>query len=115
MKRVVILGLFFLGVLGIVYSLFITGQNHTLIINNRFKEKGLSKNIVFQIEGYKDKKVRKNKKAIMNIKGKNKEFIIKIDNKEYTGKLNFKINKGGELSIEEYLKKNSYFKDINQY
>ncbi|WP_297406177.1 DUF6672 family protein [uncultured Cetobacterium sp.] len=115
MKRIVILGLFFLGVLGIVYSLFVTGQNHTLIINNRFNEKGLSKNIVFQIEGYKDKKVRKNKKAIMNIKGKNKSFTLRIGDKKYIGKLKFSLNKGGELSIEKYLNDEIYFKDINQY
>lgn len=115
MKRIVILGLFFLGVLGIVYSLFVTGQNHTLIINNRFNEKGLSRNIVFQIEGYKDKKVRKNKKAIMNIKGKNKSFTLRIGDEKYIGKLKFSLNKGGELSIEKYLNNEIYFKDINQY
>lgn len=94
----------FLTLISVVsYYLFTTGQSHPLLINNKFGNKKEAKNIIFKISGEKDKKISKNKKSIIYIKGKEKKFEIESDGKIYKGIIKFKINKGAEIFVEKFI------------
>lgn len=107
----------FLAIIFIVgWILYLTGQEHTLIINNNYKNKDMSKNIVVKIYGEKDKKVGKNKKVIIDLKGMNHKFSVITDEKQIDGVINFKMNKSGELEIEKFLNnEENWLKTIDQY
>lgn len=116
MKRIATLLSFFIGVCFVSFILFYTGQEHTLVIDNKYQEKTESKNIVFKISGQKDKKISKNKKAVMELKGIKHEFIVEIDGVSYPGELKFPLNKGSEILIENFLsQKGEWIKSIPQY
>ncbi|WP_297596648.1 DUF6672 family protein [uncultured Cetobacterium sp.] len=116
MKRVLGILSFFLGIIFITFILFYTGQEHTLIIDNKYKEKNESKNIVFKIEGEKAKKISKNKKAILELKGLKHKFEIEIDGENFYGEINFSLNRGSEIMVENFVaKKEEWIKSIPQY
>ncbi|MEG0068210.1 DUF6672 family protein [Cetobacterium sp.] len=116
MKRIVALLIFFIGICLISFSLFYTGQEHTLVIDNKYEDKSESKNIVFKVPGQKDKKISKNKKAILELKGIKHEFIVEIDGTSYPGELKFPLNKGSEILVENFLtQKGEWIKTIPQY
>ena len=98
------------------WILYSTGQEHTIIVNNNYKNKDMSTNIVIKISGEKDKKVGKNKKAVFDLKGVTHKFSILVNEKQIDGVVNFKMNKSGELDVEKFLNnEENWLKTINQY
>lgn len=116
MKKTLAISGFFVGLLIICYILFSTGQEHTFIIDNKYKNKENSQNIVLIIEGEKDKKIGKNKKYITDLKGRKHTFIIKIDTKTVRKEIVFPLNRGIEVSVEKLVEdKNDWYKVVSQY
>lgn len=96
--------------------LYLTGQEHTLIINNVYSDKKLSKNIIIKNLGEKEKKVGKNKKIILDLKGDTHKFILEVDGEEKSGVIKFDLNKSAELEVENFLSnQKDWLKKINQY
>lgn len=116
MKRIIALLSFFIGICFISFILFYTGQEHTLVIDNKYQDKNESKNIIFKIPGQKEKKISKNKKNIFELKGVKHKFIVEVDGVNYPGELKFSLNKGNEILIENFLtQKGDWIKSIPQY
>ncbi|MGL4641966.1 MAG: DUF6672 family protein [Cetobacterium sp.] len=116
MRRIVVLISFFFSLVLISYFLYVSGQEHTLIFNNIYKDKAESKNIVLKIAGEKDKKISKNRKTVIELKGKQHKFIIESDGQIKEGIVKFSLNKGAEVEIENFMKsENSWIKEIEQY
>lgn len=116
MRRKISIGIFIIILLSIIAVLFYTGQEHTLIVDNKYKNKNESKNISFKLGDEKEKKVSKDKKIVLDVKGMRKSFTLIIDGKEIKGELYFNYNKGGELNIEKFLKgEENWLVPINQY
>ncbi|MGL6025086.1 MAG: hypothetical protein ACRC0F_10775, partial [Cetobacterium sp.] len=113
MRKSINLIIFFLGVVFVIGMLYSSGQEHTLIINNIYSVKDKSKNIVIKIAGEKERKIGKNKKIVMNLKGKTHSVIIKADGLEKAEIIEFNLNKGAEIILENFLAQNSnWFKII---
>lgn len=116
MRKSINLIIFFLGVVSVIGMLYSSGQEHTLIINNIYSVKDKSKNIVIKIAGEKERKIGKNKKIVMNLKGKTHSVIIKADGLEKAEIIEFNLNKGAEIILENFLAQNSnWFKIIDQH
>ncbi|MCQ8211374.1 hypothetical protein NON08_02155 [Cetobacterium somerae] len=116
MRKKISITIFFLLISLIGGILYLTGQEHTLIINNVYSNKKLSKNIIIKNLETKDKKIGKNKKVILNLKGSSHKFILEVDGEEKEGIIEFSLNKSGELQIEDFLNdKKDWLKEINQY
>lgn len=96
--------------------LYINGQEHTVIINNKFQNKKLSEKIEIIFPNEKPKKINPNKKAIMDIKGYKTTFILKNKNFEKKYNLSLPLNKSIEIDIEKLLNKNEkWYKEISLY
>ncbi|MGL5279066.1 MAG: DUF6672 family protein [Cetobacterium sp.] len=116
MRKKLSISIFLTTICLIGWILYSTGQEHTLIVNNNYKNKDMSTNIVIKISGQKDKKIGKNKKAVFDLKGVTHKFSILANEKEIEGVINFKMNKSGELEVEKFLNnEESWLKTIDQY
>ncbi|MGL6113894.1 DUF6672 family protein [Cetobacterium sp. SF1] len=87
----------------IIGILYITGQEHTVIIDNKYENKKLSQKIEVIFEGEKLKKVGPNKKVLMEVKGYKRKFIVKGENFQKEFVLDLPLNKGIEINIENLL------------
>lgn len=65
--------------IGIATALFITGKQHKVFIDN----KGMAVDVSYSFNGEKDKRVRKDRKAMVYVKGPKHEVTIKF--KDQTG------------------------------
>ncbi|MDX8335377.1 MULTISPECIES: DUF6672 family protein [Cetobacterium] len=116
MRKKISITLFFVIVIIISWGFYSSGQEHTLIINNIYTDKQMSKNLIIKVDGGKDKKLGKNKKIVMDLKGLNHKFLIEIDGEKKEGIIKFNLNKSAELKIENFLTDNGdWLKEINQY
>lgn len=116
MRRKISIGIFYIVISLVGVALYLTGQEHTLIVDNNYQNKEMSQNIVIKISGEKDKKIGKNKKAILDLKGMTHKFSIEVNGKQVDGTVVFKLNKSGELEVEKFLNnEKNWLKIINQY
>ncbi|MGL4976648.1 MAG: DUF6672 family protein [Cetobacterium sp.] len=116
MKKNIGVILFFLLVILVSGGLYRFGQEHTLIVNNSYTDKDMSKNITITILNQKPKKISKNRKSVIELKGVKHDFVVEIDGIKKEGTLKFSLNRGIELSVENFMKSNeNYLKEINQY
>ncbi|MGL5001230.1 MAG: DUF6672 family protein [Cetobacterium sp.] len=116
MRKSISFIIFFLGIIFVSGVLFYSGQEHTLVINNVYSKKNESKNIVVKIDGEKEKKVGKNKKVVMNLKGKKHNLTLIIDGLERQEVIKFNLNKSAEISLENLVVKDKkWLKIISQY
>ncbi len=116
MRKKISLAIFFIIVFIVGWILYSSGQQHTLVINNIYSDKKMSKNIVVKVFGEKDKKVGKNKKAVMDLKGSSHKFLIEIDGVKKEGVIKFSLNKSAELEVENFLnEKEGWLKETEQY
>ncbi|MGL5902635.1 MAG: DUF6672 family protein [Cetobacterium sp.] len=116
MKKNVGVILFFMLIILISGGLYIFGQEHTLIVNNNYFDKDMSKNMIITILNQKPKKISKNRKSVIELKGINHKFIVEVDGIKKEGTLKFSLNRGVELSVENFMKNNeNYLKKIRQY
>lgn len=116
MRKVLGLGSFFFILVVISYFLYFSGQEHTLIFNNTYKNKAESKNVVLRVAGEKDRKINKNRKVVIELKGREHKFIIEADGKIKEGIVKFPLNRGAEIDIEKFLQsENNWIKEVGQY
>lgn len=116
MRKTVGLISFFFALLAVSYLLYTTGQEHTLVFNNIYNDKTESKNLVLKISGEKDRKINKNRKVVVELKGKNQKFIIENGEQIKEAEVNFSLNRGVEVEIEKFLNsEENWMKEIGQY
>lgn len=103
MRKYITLSISSIFIIALIIILYVTGQQHTLIINNIYSNKDLSKKIIIQYENNKQKKLKPNKKTVIKLKGTTHHFTIITKDKTKNGIINFKINKNAQLMVEKYL------------